>query len=147
MNNFGINLKKLIEINNFSQNEVAKKMCTTQQTISRYVNGITEPDITNLIKLSNLFNVTVDYLLGITDENNYIINDSLSETENCLISLFRSLKSDEQAELYNYANYLKNKKSLANNDFIDIADFDELAKADIMGYVKGLKNTLIKKAK
>jgi len=44
-----------------------KKKWTTRQTISHYLNGDTLPDSKALINLSNFFNVSSDYLLGLSD--------------------------------------------------------------------------------
>ncbi len=40
---------------------------TTQNTISRYETVEREPGIAELIRLANFFGVSVDYLLGLTD--------------------------------------------------------------------------------
>ena len=39
----------------------------SQNTVSRYENGIREADYDMLITLADYFNVSVDYLLGRTD--------------------------------------------------------------------------------
>ena len=40
---------------------------TSQNTISRYETGEREPGINELIKLADYFGVSVDYLIGRTD--------------------------------------------------------------------------------
>lgn len=61
--NLHYNLKKSREKKKFSQNEIAEKLNLTRQTISRWENGRSFPDIDNLIKLSNLYDVSLDELL------------------------------------------------------------------------------------
>lgn len=61
-------LKELRKDNNLSQKQLAEKLCISQQTYSDYENGKTEPTIETLISISKLFNVTIEYLLGIEDE-------------------------------------------------------------------------------
>ena len=46
-----------------SQEELADQLGVSRQAISRWELGTTLPDAPNLLKLSNLFCVTVDYLL------------------------------------------------------------------------------------
>ena len=46
---------------------LATELSTTQNTISRYETGEREPGIEELIKLADYFNVSVDYLIGRTD--------------------------------------------------------------------------------
>ena len=60
-------LRELRKRRGISQIKLAMDLCTTQNTISRYETGDREPGITDLIKISNYFNVSVDYLLGLTD--------------------------------------------------------------------------------
>jgi DNA-binding XRE family transcriptional regulator len=50
----------------------AEKLGLSQQTISKYENGILEPNILTLVKLSDLFHCSIDYLLGRVDDlSNY----------------------------------------------------------------------------
>lgn len=49
---------------NFSQQQVADKLGVNQKTYSNYENGRAEPSIENLIKLADLFGVSVDRLIG-----------------------------------------------------------------------------------
>ena len=61
------NLKKLRQAKKMSQQQLALKLNLSQQTIYKYENQITEPDITTLINLADYFNTSVDYLIGNTD--------------------------------------------------------------------------------
>ena len=73
------NLKALRLSKKLSQQQLALRLDLSQQTIYKYENGITEPDIATLIKLANYFNTSVDYLIGNT--NNPQRPGSYSETE------------------------------------------------------------------
>ena len=57
-------LRKLREQYHLSQKEVAQKINKTPQAYSLYEQGKRSPDVETLIKLSNLFHVSIDYLLG-----------------------------------------------------------------------------------
>ena len=50
---------------NLSQDELAERVFVTRQTISNWENENIQPSIEMLLRLSKLFNVTTDYLLGI----------------------------------------------------------------------------------
>ena len=56
-------LIKLRKSNGMSQEELAEKLHVSRQAISRWEQGATMPDGTNLIKLGELFGVSIDYLL------------------------------------------------------------------------------------
>ncbi len=48
-----------------TQAEVAKILRMTQQQYSRFENGVFELDYNNLVKISTLFEVSLDYLFGL----------------------------------------------------------------------------------
>jgi transcriptional regulator with XRE-family HTH domain len=52
---------------NLSMDALAKELGVTKGTISRYENGVREPDFEMLCKLADFFEVTTDYLLGRTN--------------------------------------------------------------------------------
>ena len=60
-------LKELRKSRGISQLRLATQLHTTQNTISRYETGEREPGIDELIKIADYFNVSVDYLIGRTE--------------------------------------------------------------------------------
>ena len=63
--NIGKLIKELRVEMKLTQTELAKKLNTTQDTISLWELGKSFPDIFSLIKLSQIFNVSTDFLLGL----------------------------------------------------------------------------------
>ena len=61
--------KSLRKTNNLSQAEVAKKLGITQQAYANYERGVRQADYETLSKLSAIFDVSIDYLLGQTVDN------------------------------------------------------------------------------
>ena len=57
------NLKLLRKNRNFSQEEVSKKLDMTRSSYSGYENGVAEPGIENLVKLSSFYKIPLDDLL------------------------------------------------------------------------------------
>lgn len=49
--------------NGYSQEEVAERLNVSRQAVSKWESGNTIPDLDKIIKLSELFNVSTDYLL------------------------------------------------------------------------------------
>lgn len=47
-----------------TQNQIAFRLGMTQQTYSRYENGVNEPSIEILVKIADYFQVSIDDLLG-----------------------------------------------------------------------------------
>lgn len=60
-------LKQLRKEKGISQLKLALDLNTNQNTISRYETGEREPSIKDLIRIADYFNISVDYLLGRTD--------------------------------------------------------------------------------
>ena len=60
-------LKEIRRNKGISQLKLAMDLNTSQNTISRYETGEREPGINELIKIADYFNVSIDYLVGRTD--------------------------------------------------------------------------------
>lgn len=58
------NLKKIRKLKNITIKELANALNLAESTISLYENGKREPDFNTLSKISDYFNVSIDYLLG-----------------------------------------------------------------------------------
>lgn len=67
---FATSLRQLIEDRKLTQGDIASITGVTRQTVSQYCNGISEPGYDTLIKISDYFNVSIDYLLGRTRDPN-----------------------------------------------------------------------------
>lgn len=57
---------KLLDEKNVKQKELAKILGITDNTVSYYVSGKRTPNIDQIIKIANYFNISTDYLLGLT---------------------------------------------------------------------------------
>ncbi len=57
-------LKELRKQAGLTQREMAEKLFVTQPSYLRYENGTSEPSQENLVRIANIFDVSVDYLLG-----------------------------------------------------------------------------------
>lgn len=66
----GKRLKKLREEYNMLQKELALKLSLSQQTISLYESNRRQPDYETLKVIADFFDVSIDYLLGRTNERN-----------------------------------------------------------------------------
>ncbi|MBQ5325015.1 MAG: helix-turn-helix transcriptional regulator, partial [Oscillospiraceae bacterium] len=55
--------------NNMTQEQLAEKLNVTPQSVSKWENNITAPDIQLLPEISVIFGVTIDELFSITEES------------------------------------------------------------------------------
>lgn len=67
---FGEKLLKLRKEKGLSQEALAEKVNTTRQAISKWENGQGFPETEKLLVLGNIFEVSIDYLLKDTNEEN-----------------------------------------------------------------------------
>lgn len=57
-------LKEFRVLKGLTRKQVAESLAVSVNSIEKYENGKAEPSIANLIKLANLFGVSVDTLIG-----------------------------------------------------------------------------------
>ncbi len=63
-----LKIRDIREDRDLTQKQISQLLNCTQQTYSRYETGEITIDIYNLIKLSEFYNTSTDYLLGLTKE-------------------------------------------------------------------------------
>ena len=61
--NFSQKLQLIRKNKGYTQEELAGKLDVSRQAVAKWESGQVYPDISNLIQISKLFNVTVDYLV------------------------------------------------------------------------------------
>lgn len=64
----GMRLKALRDNANISQKRMAEILNTNQSAITRYENGVCEPDLQTLLDYGVFFKVSVDWILGRTEK-------------------------------------------------------------------------------
>ena len=108
-------LKNLREKHNFKQINVASCLGITQQNYSRYESGKREIPIRHLPALAKLYNVSVEYILGLSMTEN-----DLTSLSNCvyngktlkdIIDDINSLSSENISSLLIYIEFLKYKQN------------------------------------
>lgn len=93
------NLKKLRKQHKLSQQKLADILHISQQSIYKYENDITFPDIEILIQMADYFSTSIDYLVGYTDISHKIepVTDSmLNETESAILDKYRTLPAHKK---------------------------------------------------
>lgn len=74
LENFPEKLKKLRLSNNLTQSQLTEILETTKQAISAYESGKIAPSLNSLIKLSENFNISLDYLVFDDESQSKLIN-------------------------------------------------------------------------
>lgn len=102
------NLKKARENRGITQVRLSIELEIAQETISGYEIGRICPSIPMLLKIADYLNVSVDYLLGRTD-NDIPSRKNISSIENQLLFDFKNLSEKNKKDLLWYLEALKNK--------------------------------------
>ena len=91
----GEKLKSLRLEKNLTQKQIADRIGLAISAVSSYESGSRYPSYDVLVKLSRIFHVSTDYLLGITDKRNVDVtglNDSEIELVSLLVDMLRNKK-------------------------------------------------------
>ena len=98
---------KLRKQNGWFQEDLAMQLNVSRQSVSKWESTASIPDLDKIVKLSEIFGVSTDYLLEISDvcENSY---------QNATIATHREeygedLPPEARKELDDFINYLKFK--------------------------------------
>lgn len=97
-----------------TQVELGEIIGVTQQNLSKYENEIISMPIDVLISIANEFNVTTDYLLGLSDikrdlAQQIIVNKAIDENYD-LVESYKSLEADDREFVWIIINHLKKRK-------------------------------------
>lgn len=88
--------KILLETKGKSVRSVADACGLTPATLSRYMNGIHEPDFGSIVKICRYFDVSMDWLAGLTESPRTSTLEKYSE-----IGTLYSVASDEDKKIIN----------------------------------------------
>lgn len=97
-------LKQLRETRNMTQIRLAIELGVSQETISGYENGKATPPADMLIKIADILDTSVDYLLERTQDKqfNKLTKSDLTEQELELISNFRKMNQNKKERLIGF---------------------------------------------
>lgn len=86
---FADRLKELRTEYNWTQIELGERLAFNQQQIARWESGAALPRAETLVTLAKLFDVSVDYMLGVTSERKPSGGAILSLTESAILDAMR----------------------------------------------------------
>ncbi|WP_427338002.1 helix-turn-helix domain-containing protein [Caloranaerobacter sp. DY30410] len=125
---FADRLKLLREEKNLRQADLAKILNISRQSVSNYENGVRFPNDELLLRrIAEFFDVSIDYLLGVTNIRNYYYENHIDNIE----------------AKENGSDYQIDKKTALNNLFYEVDDLPCDMIEKITTIVKTIK-TLIK---
>lgn len=103
---FANRLKLLRNEKNLTQAEFAKIIKVAPSTIGMYERGSREPNIDTIKVMANFFNVSSDYLIGLTDIREKY-NDILNKND--IASIIEYIPKEAKKELEVFLSYIEYK--------------------------------------
>lgn len=98
-----IRLRDLRAEKNISQRKMAEMFSVSQGTYNNWEQGNTQPSIEQLIELARFFGVSVDYLIGNSDDEGYIkIQEVLSRDDIATLHTVNTLPEDSKQLLMDF---------------------------------------------
>ena len=114
---FSYRLTVLLDENNMTQTQLAKKIGTTNVTICRYLTCERIPRLDVVTRIASFFNISIDYLLGFSDDKEIQYSSGNSDFDMAI--LIKKLYSlDKNSNLTKKQIEMIKKLLLANKDFI-----------------------------
>ncbi len=99
-------IRDLREDADLTQKQVAEKLFLQLTQYRRYECGESELPMNIAINIAKLYNVSLDYIAGLTAEKRGLTMSSLTDNETKLIKVFRKLDLFDQGRLLERANVL-----------------------------------------
>lgn len=98
--------RQLMDDHQIGRKELAQRLNIAYSTLGNYLTGDREPDLNMLIKIADLFSVSIDYLVG------HPTRQTISDEEIRLLHLFRQMPPEHQQMLTEIAKVmtLQNQK-------------------------------------
>ena len=95
-------IKQLREEKRMSQIRLSIELEVSQETISAYENGKHYPSVQSLIKLTEIFGVSCDYILGLSDERHNPMYHALSREDQKLLTTYQALSAQNRDLAFAY---------------------------------------------
>ncbi|WP_282937405.1 helix-turn-helix transcriptional regulator [Paenibacillus sp. RC67] len=76
---YGERIASLREKHSLTQEGLSTKLGITRASLSHYENNRREPDYDTIVSIANLFNVSIDYLIGRTDDPHRVLDEDVRE--------------------------------------------------------------------
>ena len=99
-----LKIKEYREELQFTQKQLADKIANVQRNVSNWENGASEPDCETIVKLANLFDITIDELFG--RENNAPAYSPANGVEKNILQAVRKLTDTQKYTLLQFLREL-----------------------------------------
>lgn len=93
-------IRELRKKHHMSQIYLSIELEVSQETVSAYEKGKYYPSFQTLMKLSKIFNSSIDYIMGVSDVNEF--STTLSQEESILLNVYKKLEEVQKEKALAY---------------------------------------------
>jgi len=108
-------IRNLRETNNYRQIDVAEKLNMSQQQYQKYESGVVTPSINILVSIADLYDVSIDYLLGRTNYKKVVQIEVMNAKNSRLTDYYNRLSVEDQDYIMGKMVELYREKDSAKN--------------------------------
>lgn len=108
-------IRDLREDNDLKQSDLAKVLSVSQQYYSKYEMGQYELPIRHIITLAKFYNISADYLLGLTDYSDMLGNSDISTPTKILVNDILELSDKSKKAVKDYVELLKLRETMSKD--------------------------------
>ena len=101
-------IRELRKKHRMSQIYLSIELEVSQETISAYEKGKYYPSFQSLLKLSRIFNSSIDYIMGLSEKNDF--TPSLSTDDIILLNLYNKLTDSQKDKALAYMQGLSDSQ-------------------------------------
>lgn len=102
-----LRLRELRKQKGITMKQLGEIVGVGESTISQYENGKRQPDYDTINQFADYFGVSVDYLLGRTDEKSPSLDEQLEGVEFALFGEIKELTNEQKQEILDFVRFKK----------------------------------------
>jgi transcriptional regulator with XRE-family HTH domain len=103
-------IRELRDEKSMTQIRLSVELAVSQETVSAYEIGKHYPKVKSLMRMSELFNASMDYIMGLSPIRSAILEKGIPDDEVRLLQLHRKLDKLKKEKAYSYMQGLADEK-------------------------------------
>ena len=122
MEQFLSRFRELLADSDKTQTEICNEIGITKQRLSNWKSGYTEPNQSDMVMLADYFQVSLDYLLGRSDDFGNVsvraekVGEFLSDDEKKILNTYRNLPYPWKIRVQTYIDVAEEMNAEENNN-------------------------------
>lgn len=104
MHDFGLLLKHLREKKGMTQQQLADKIKKKKASVCKYESNTQDPPLDTMIEFAAIFNVSLDYLTGLSDKKAVSLNELTESQAEIILGLSNMFREKKPRVFHEFTN-------------------------------------------